>query len=283
MDNEYKKIYDSLKILDLSEYETKIWISILSKGIADPKEISNDTSVPRSRTYEVLDSLEKKGFIMLKLGKPKKYISIPPKKVIQLIKNKEKSSMEKEIKKVENFEEDVIESLEEIYKQRKKDNISTEKIVSITKNKTKQLENLKMLLKGAQKELKIFTEFEFLKDMFLLFKKNFEDLHKRDLDIKIITATNDSKQIDLIKEKLGFINVKVINKEINKGFIIVDGKEVNFTTLKNDRKQALWVNTSFFGKALSRLFDIAWNNGKLVSGIEIKEKSKSSQTEKIKA
>jgi len=39
--------------------------------------------VPRSRCYDVLESLEKKGFIISKIGKPLKYIAVPPEEVVE--------------------------------------------------------------------------------------------------------------------------------------------------------------------------------------------------------
>ena len=61
------KEYFSLNI-----YETKVWIALLSKGIASAGEIAVISGVPRSRTYDVLESLEKRGFAIVKIGKPVK-------------------------------------------------------------------------------------------------------------------------------------------------------------------------------------------------------------------
>ena len=47
---------------DLNIYETKVWIALLGKGIASAGEIAEISGVPRSRTYDVLESLEKQGF-----------------------------------------------------------------------------------------------------------------------------------------------------------------------------------------------------------------------------
>ena len=54
----------------LNLYEVKIWTALLSRGVSTAGELSDIANVPRSRTYDVLESLEKKGFIIMKLGKP---------------------------------------------------------------------------------------------------------------------------------------------------------------------------------------------------------------------
>lgn len=46
---------------DLNMYETKVWLALISKGVASAGQIAEMSGVPRSRTYDVLESLEKKG------------------------------------------------------------------------------------------------------------------------------------------------------------------------------------------------------------------------------
>ena len=55
-----KKIKD---YFNLNIYETKVWLALLGKGIASAGEIAEISGVPRSRTYDVLESLEKQGFL----------------------------------------------------------------------------------------------------------------------------------------------------------------------------------------------------------------------------
>jgi len=45
---------------ELNIYETKVWLALLGKGSASAGEIATISGVPRSRTYDVLESLEKK-------------------------------------------------------------------------------------------------------------------------------------------------------------------------------------------------------------------------------
>src|SRR4030043_2138142 len=74
------------KIFDLNLYEVKIWTALLSRGVSTAGELSTIGDVPRSRTYDILESLEKKGFIMMKLGKPIKFIALKPEEVVERVK-----------------------------------------------------------------------------------------------------------------------------------------------------------------------------------------------------
>ena len=44
----------------LNLYEVKIWTALLSRGVSTAGELSDIANVPRSRSYDVLESLEKK-------------------------------------------------------------------------------------------------------------------------------------------------------------------------------------------------------------------------------
>jgi len=55
-----KSLLLKLKEFGLNIYESKLWTALLSMGVATAGELSDVANVPRSRTYDVLESLEKK-------------------------------------------------------------------------------------------------------------------------------------------------------------------------------------------------------------------------------
>src|SRR4030042_6900726 len=83
-----KDFLSKLRDFGLNTYESKLWTALLSRGIATAGELSDIANVPRSRTYDVLESLERKGFIVVKIGKPIKYIAIPPEDVLERVKKR---------------------------------------------------------------------------------------------------------------------------------------------------------------------------------------------------
>ena len=83
---------------DLNVYETKVWLALLSKGVASAGQVADMSGVPRSRTYDVLESLEKRGFVIQKLGKPIRYLAVKPEIVIEKLKNNTERHAEEKIK-----------------------------------------------------------------------------------------------------------------------------------------------------------------------------------------
>ena len=78
-----KKIKD---YFDLNVYETKVWLALISKGVASAGEVASISGVPRSRAYDVLETLEKRGFALVKIGKPVKYMGVKPKIILEKLK-----------------------------------------------------------------------------------------------------------------------------------------------------------------------------------------------------
>ncbi|MFT4310695.1 MAG: TrmB family transcriptional regulator, partial [Candidatus Woesearchaeota archaeon] len=81
-----KDMLQKMKDFGLNSYEAKLWTALLSRGVSTAGELSDIANVPRSRTYDVLETLEKKGFIVMKLGKPIKYLAVHPNEVVKRIK-----------------------------------------------------------------------------------------------------------------------------------------------------------------------------------------------------
>jgi sugar-specific transcriptional regulator TrmB len=94
-----------LRDFGLNSYESKLWAALLSRGISTAGELSDIANVPRSRSYDVLESLEKKGFIIVKIGKPIKYIAVPPEDVLERVKKKIVENADKQSKMLEQFKD----------------------------------------------------------------------------------------------------------------------------------------------------------------------------------
>ncbi|RLG55980.1 MAG: TrmB family transcriptional regulator, partial [Candidatus Hydrothermarchaeota archaeon] len=66
-------IEEKLKLFGLNKYEALAYITIVKYAVSSAREISKFSGVPYSRIYDVLDSLEKKGWIFVESGKPLRY------------------------------------------------------------------------------------------------------------------------------------------------------------------------------------------------------------------
>ena len=98
-----KDFLNKLKDFGLNSYEAKLWTALLSRGVATAGELSDIANVPRSRSYDVLESLEKKGFAITKLGKPIKYVAVPPPEVVERVKKKIETETKEQLTSLEKI------------------------------------------------------------------------------------------------------------------------------------------------------------------------------------
>ena len=73
-------IIDQLIRLGLNEYEAKAYIAMVALGEGTIKEISEQSGVPRSRAYDVMERLAEKGLVTVGNSNPRYYQVNEPKK-----------------------------------------------------------------------------------------------------------------------------------------------------------------------------------------------------------
>ena len=243
----------------LNIYETKVWLALLGKGIASAGEIAEISRVPRSRTYDVLEGLEKKGFTIIKIGKPVKYIGVKPKIILERLKNnvvkeaQEKVNYLHKIKETEDFLK-----LEELYKG-EVDSIKGKDLSVALKGKTNIYTHLREIIHNADNEIIICTNANEMNLKIRLFQQIIDFLINSKIDFKIAL----SGEISLIKQIEEKLKIKIKKIDINAKFFIIDRKEILFY-LSNDTNEelALWINSEFFSKAFASLFDKVFDEKK---------------------
>jgi sugar-specific transcriptional regulator TrmB len=246
-----KKIKDHF---NLNIYETRVWLALLSKGIASAGEIAELSGVPRSRTYDVLESLEKAGFAIEKIGKPTKYIAVKPTVVLEKLKRKELHKAQVKIKVLENLKAtQEYNELEELHNtnitQIKKEDVS-----GAIKGKSAIYSHARALLENAEKEVLICMPACELLEKARIFNNLFEKLKNKKVNIKI--ALNGTE--DEIKQVIKRHNIKPQRTKINSKMFIIDRKQIlfNLTNSKNNEEElAVWLNTEFFSQALAKMFE----------------------------
>lgn len=81
-------IIENMKKLGLSEYETKAYLKLLEQYPVNGYTLSKTSGIPRSRIYEVLDSLKNKQMVFEKTaGKNTVYHPLDPKLLINRLKS----------------------------------------------------------------------------------------------------------------------------------------------------------------------------------------------------
>ena len=145
------------KIFDLNLYEVKVWTALLSRGVSTAGELSNISDVPRSRTYDILETLEKKGFIVMKLGKPIKFVALKPEEVIERVKKNLVVSAQEKSKRLEKLKgEDILNELTSLFTQGIKFVVPSDLSGSV-KGRQNVYNHLDMMIREAEETVTIVT------------------------------------------------------------------------------------------------------------------------------
>ena len=184
------------RYFSLNLYEVKIWTALLSRGVSTAGELSDIANVPRSRSYDVLESLEKKGFVIMKLGKPIKYIAVPPREVLERVKKNVQEKTRKEVTTIDLLKKGKM--IEELMLLHERGIVSQDTLdISGSLTGRKNLYNhLEIMLKNAKKTVIMATNSERFSEKKDIFSGVFDVLAKANspAGVKKITWSIDSAQ-----------------------------------------------------------------------------------------
>ena len=245
---------------DLNIYETKVWLALLSKGVSSAGEIAEISGVPRSRTYDVLESLEKRGFVIQKLGKPVRYLAVKPEIVIEKLKNNTTKFAEERIKTLSSLKDTTeYKELKELHNTGIEP-IKNHELSTSIKGRSNLYLQMRALMESAQRTIHLTSSAYELSSKLKMFKDIFTKLKKRNVDVKIMISDNEEEASKLSKK----IGAEIRSKPINARFVIADKTELIFTikptNVHEDFDYGVWINSPFFTTSMAYMFDIAWKN-----------------------
>ncbi len=249
------------RTFDLNLYEVKIWVALLSRGISTAGELSTMAGVPRSRTYDVLESLERKGFVVMKLGKPIQYIAVSPKDVVERAKKNVKESADSKVKNLDKVKStDMIKTLETLY-QKGINFIEPSELSGALKGRNNIYSHLESLIKGAKRSVVLVTSEDGLTRKADSLKSAIEHAKKKGVSVKIAAPLTNANS-EAVKKLKSVADIRNI-KNMDARFAVIDGKHSVFMVL-NDKDLhpnydvGIWMNSQPISTALTHMFGRVW-------------------------
>jgi len=255
------------RYFNLNLYEVRIWTALLSRGVSTAGELSEIGYVPRSRAYDILESLEKKGFVVMKLGKPIKYIAVEPREVIERVKHQINKTAEESVTKLRELSKtDVLKELDQLHKQGV-EFVDPVDLSGALKGKHNIYAQLETLIKGANKSVTLVTTEKGMIRKVEALKSVMQKLSKKGVKIRIAAPMSKDGR-EAAKELKGIAEIRDSGK-LNSRFVIVDKNSLMFMVMHDDDVHptydiGIWVNTPFFASALEGMFDVTWKDLKPV-------------------
>ena len=244
---------------NLNIYETKVWLALLTKGIASAGEIAQISGVPRSRTYDVLESLEKRGFAITKLGKPVKCIAVRPVEVLEKMKSKTMQDAQEKVKSLSGLKETVeYTELEKLHNSGISP-IKPHEITGSLRGRANVIARLRELIQNAKKEVIVATSAEDFEDKSRVLLPALEQALKSNVKVKL----SISGQSEKVKKISSRFNYKLKPSDSNTRIFIADRSEIIFmlTPENSDEEIGVWLNSPFFAQSISGMLDNQNKNG----------------------
>jgi HTH-type transcriptional regulator, sugar sensing transcriptional regulator len=267
------KTLDGLRTIGLNKYERNLWAALLSRGASTAGELSDISNVPRSRCYDVLESLAERGFVVIQPGKPMKYVAINPREALERAKKRIQEHTVERINKIDRFtKSDAIKELEKLHKE----NIKTMKPEDLTgalKGRYAMLQQMESMFKKAKKSVKLITTETGLQELAenhaSVLKKASESGVKVQIAAPIGKSIETAKEISKYAQLRDIAEVEFVEKMLGR-VCVVDGEEF-ILGLTDDTKThptqdvSLWTQSAHASANIFEpFFEVVWKNSKPV-------------------
>src|SRR5260370_2116056 len=103
-----EKTRRALKEFGLTDYEAKVYVSLVESGTQTASELSKTASIPYSKIYEILGNLERKGWVETEQGRPSKYYPKAPSTALESSRSRQETTLK-------SSQSDAIEELQPLY------------------------------------------------------------------------------------------------------------------------------------------------------------------------
>ncbi len=245
-----KKIKD---YFDLNIYETKVWMALLAKGIVTAGETAEMSGVPRSRTYDVLESLEKRGFAIVRLGKPIKYIAVEPNTILEKMKLNTMHDAQEKVKSLVNLKgtQEYVE-LEQLHKSGMSP-IKSEDITGFLKGRASINSKIRELLENVKSEVAVYTSLQDFEKKSKIILPAIEKLSKKNVKVKL-AFSGSPDEVKKFSDKSG---IRARHAEHKGRFFMFDKSDVLFMISPESAEEeiGIWLKAPFFTESIDNIFE----------------------------
>ena len=244
-----------LQEFGLTDYEIRSYTSLLEIGPATASELSEVSDVPYSKIYEVLGSLEKKGWIESEHGRPSKYYPKPPSLAMEITK----SQLESQLKTNEAL---VLGELQPLYE---KKGVREHPDIWIVRGDFNVLARIRETIEHVQKEILAAVPAipDPVAEMLVPLVKS---IAERGVKVQIMTMKSSLSETMVKLSKICEVRVR---EQMFGGGVIADGREVILLLGQEGDEAislAIWSDHIGLSKFAKNYFEYLWADASPTKG-----------------
>jgi len=169
-----------LEELGLSRYQAKTLIALMRHGEAKASDVSELSGVPRAKIYAVLDQLADMGYVDKIPGRPARYRTKSPDRIIERLKYNTLLEYSRRLNTIESIEKELFEKLKSLHSPSE---VRTKELIRVVSVGEPSERETRLLYSQARKEIDIISKsFEYYPKV----RNELIEASKRGVEIKIL-------------------------------------------------------------------------------------------------
>jgi len=237
-----------LKEIGLTEYETRIYLSLLEIGPATASRISEHANVPYSKIYEALNSLEEKGWIEAQSSRPRRYYPQSPTEALDAVKLRLESMMK-------GWEKSVLMELQPLYDRME---IREKPDIWILRGEFNIMTKLRDMMENTKIELMIAVPLLAMRFLDALLP-TLRELSENGVNLLVMISANVSSSP--VEEISKVAEVRVRDSMFGGG-VLADGREALLLLGEDKPSLVIWSDHMGLVKFAKDYFQHLWNTAR---------------------
>lgn len=246
----------AMESLGLTDYEIKVYISLLNEGTMTAQELSKKSGVPYSKIYEVVGRLEEKGWLESDSGRPTKFYPKSPSTALEAMRMRIESQ-------VKENESTIVQELMSLYE---KSGVKEKPEIWVLRGLYNIAAKVKEIIQNCDKELLVALPAA-AESVAKPLQPTLRDLHER--GVKITVLASESATMDTVKALSRIGEVRLKNSMFGGG-VISDERQVVIllgaekTGTSNYEPLAIWAEHTGLANFAKEYFQYLWKDAKAV-------------------
>lgn len=241
-----------LRQMGLTEYETRIYLALLEIGATTARRLSEHANVPYSKIYEVLNSLEEKGWVQAQTGRPRRYYPKPPVEALEATKIRLENMMR-------DWEKSISAELQPLYD---KMEIREKPEIWILRGEFNTIAKIREMTENVKTDLMIAIPV-LVEPVVNAVTPAFGKLIDSDVRLLVMLSKNVDKRLLNQISKVAEVRVR---ERMFGGGLIADGREAILILGEEKPSLVIWSDHIGLVKFAKDYFNHLWNTADKISG-----------------
>ena len=228
----------------MNQYEARAYHALHATNTSTAGELSEKAELPRPRVYDVLSSLQEKGFVVLQPGRPVRYAALPITEAVQTLCKQRKENTLQEIEAIEKI---AVELSTKIKTARVADKFKTEENVWTLKGREAIYSKLGSMISSAQKQVMLISTPQGVVRKMKAHGSELEGAKARGVDVRVVSQNAVPEAA-----KIGGFHKRSLPTRL----VVADDQALVFLTdekVHPDEEVGLWIHSPHVASTFKQL------------------------------